>query len=108
MARRAQDRGWLALWQEACAEGEEILAVYQLPPEHRKRMRSTNMLERYQQELRRRTRVVRIFPYEGLCLRLVTALAMETSEEWLVRRYLRVEKEEEMVAGPAQWAEGAW
>jgi len=88
-------------------EGEEILAVYQLPPEHRKRMSSTNMLERYQQELRRRTRVVRIFPSEGSCLRLVTALAMETSEEWLGRRYLRMEAEEEVVPGPAHWAEAA-
>jgi len=57
-------------------------------------MRSTNMLERYQQELRRRTRVVRIFPNEGSCLRLVTALAIEASEEWLVCRYLRMEAEE--------------
>ena len=68
--------------------GEEMLAVYQLPEPHRKRMRSTNMLERQNQELKRRTRVVRIFPGERSCLRLVTALAMETSEEWQARRYL--------------------
>ena len=88
-------------------EGEEILAVYQLPVEHRKRMCSTNMLERYQQELRRRTRVVRIFPNEGSCLRLVTALAIEASEEWLGRRYLRMETEQEASRGPAGWAEAA-
>jgi transposase-like protein len=76
-------------------QGEEMLTVYQVPPAHRKQLCSTNMLERYQQELRRRTRVVRIFPSEGSCLRLVTALAIETSEEWLVRRYLRMEAEEE-------------
>lgn len=75
-------------------QGEEMLTVYQVPPVHRKQLCSTNMLERYQQELRRRTRVVRIFPSEGSCLRLVTALAIETSEEWLVRRYLRMEAEE--------------
>jgi len=68
--------------------GEEMLAVYQLPEPHRKRMRSTNMLERFNQELKRRTRVVRIFPDEGSCLRLVTALAIETSEEWQSYRYL--------------------
>jgi len=68
--------------------GEEILAVYQLPEPHRKRMRSTNMVERLNQELKRRTRVVRIFPDEHSCLRLVTALAIETSEEWQGRRYL--------------------
>jgi len=68
--------------------GEEMLAVYQLPEPHRKKMRTTNMLERENQELKRRTRVVRIFPGEGSCLRLVTALAIETSEEWQDRRYL--------------------
>jgi len=74
-------------------QGEEMLTVYQVPPAHRKQLCSTNMLERYHQELRRRTRVVRIFPNEGSCLRLVTALAIETSEEWLVRRYLPMEAE---------------
>ncbi len=83
-------------------QGEEMLAVYQLPPEHRKRMCSTNMVERLNQEIRRRTRVVRIFPNEGSCLRLVSALAMETSEEWLERRYLRMEVEEETVPGPGE------
>lgn len=68
--------------------GEEMLSVYQLPEPHRIRMRTTNMLERENEELRRRTRVVRIFPNERSCLRLVTALAIERSEEWQVRRYL--------------------
>jgi glucosamine-6-phosphate deaminase len=44
--------------------GEEILGVYALPEAHRKRMRTTNMLERQNQELKWRTRVVRIFPNE--------------------------------------------
>ena len=73
--------------------GEEILTVYQLPLLHRRFMKSTNMLERYNQELKRRTRVVRIFPHQEYCLRLVTAMAMETSEEWMVRRYLIFEDE---------------
>ncbi len=73
--------------------GEEILGVYALPASHRRRMRSTNMLERYNQELKRRTRVVRIFPDEGSCLRLISALAMETNEEWLERQYLDMEEE---------------
>jgi putative transposase len=72
---------------------EEILAVYQLPDHHRKGMKSTNMLERYNQELKRRTRVVRIFTNPESCLRLVTALAMEMTEEWLGRRYLIFEDE---------------
>jgi len=76
------------------AAGPEILAVYALPAAHRKRLRSTNVLERYNQELKRRTRVVRIFPNGASCLRLVCALAIETNEEWLARRYLRMDLEE--------------
>ncbi|HDP25182.1 MAG TPA: hypothetical protein ENN34_07035 [Deltaproteobacteria bacterium] len=73
--------------------GEDILTVYQLPVWQRRGMKSTNMLERYNQELKRRTRVVRIFPNQESCLRLVTALAMEMTEEWLGRRYLIFEDE---------------
>ena len=50
-------------------------------------------MERFNQELKRRTRVVRIFPNREACLRLVTALAVEQSEEWLTgRRYLDMEE----------------
>uniref|UniRef100_UPI001C641269 transposase n=1 Tax=Rubrobacter xylanophilus TaxID=49319 RepID=UPI001C641269 len=50
-------------------------------------------LERFNQEIKRRTRVVRIFPNRGACLRLVTALAVEQSEEWVTgRRYLDMEQ----------------
>ncbi len=99
----AEAQGHLAALVEALAErypsvaawveeaGEEALAVYALPPPHRKRMRSTNMLERWHQELKRRTRVVRIFPNGPSCLRLVTALSMEMCEEWQGRRYLAMD-----------------
>jgi len=69
-------------------DGEEILAVYALPAAHRKKMRTTNLLERQNQELKRRTRVVRVFPHEQSCLRLVTALLMETNQEWMEQLYL--------------------
>ena len=63
-------------------------------------MRSTNMLERYNQELKRRTRVVRIFPNAASCLRLICAMAIETNQEWLDRRYLRMDlQEDETAAG---------
>ncbi len=71
--------------------GEEILGVYALPESHRKRMRTTNMLERQNQELKRRTRVVRVFPHAASCLRLVSALLIETSQQWMERLYLRME-----------------
>jgi len=75
--------------------GEEILGVYALPEPHRKRMRTTNMLERQNQELKRRTRVVRVFPHAASCLRLVSALLIETSQQWMERLYLRMEEQEE-------------
>lgn len=72
--------------------GEEILAVYGLPQAHRKKMRTTNLLERQNQELKRRTRVVRVFPHEQSCLRLVTALLMETNQEWMEQLYLDMQE----------------
>jgi putative transposase len=94
---RKKDRGRVlellrGITQSATLE-QARLGVYALPASHRRRMRSTNMLERYHQELKRRTRVVRIFPDEASCLRLISALAMETNEEWLCRRYLDMEEE---------------
>jgi transposase-like protein len=63
------------------------------PESHRRRIRTTNGRERFNQELRRRTRVVRIFPNREACLRLVSALAVEQSEEWVTgRRYLDMEE----------------
>ena len=55
-------------------------------------MKSTNMLERFNEEIKRRTHVVRIFPNAESCLRLVRALAVETHESWLeASRYLTME-----------------
>jgi len=76
--------------------GEEILAVYALPEAHWKRMRTTNMLERFNEEIKRRTRVVRIFPNEQSCIRLVSALAMEKNEQWMERKYLNMDAEENL------------
>ena len=74
------------------AEVDDCLACYAFPTAHRPRLRTTNGLERFHQELKRRTRVVRIFPHRQSLLRLVTALAMEQSEEWVSgRRYLDLE-----------------
>ena len=76
--------------------GMETLSVYALPEPHRTRMRTTNMLERFNQEIKRRTRVVRIFPNEQSCIRLVSALAMEANEVWMERIYLDMEYEESL------------
>jgi putative transposase len=72
---------------------EECLTCLAFPESHRRRIRTTNGLERLNQEIKRRTRVVRIFPNRESCLRLVTALAVEQSEEWVTgRRYLNMEE----------------
>jgi transposase-like protein len=71
---------------------EETLTFYRLPPQHHKHLKSTNMLERLNEELKRRTHVVRIFPNAASCLRLVRALAVETHENWIeATRYLNMD-----------------
>ena len=94
---RAAARACAATWKASHpqvalkleTELEDCLACYAVPAAHRPRVRTTNGLERLNQELKRRTRVVRIFPNRASLLRLVTALAMEQSEEWVSgRRYL--------------------
>jgi len=91
---------WLAKWQAKHSKLcdwveeniEETLTYYRLPLAHHKHMKSTNMLERFNQELKRRTHVVRIFPNTESCLRLVRALAVETHENWLEgTRYLNMQ-----------------
>lgn len=67
---------------------EDALAVMALPAKYRRRMKSTNMQERLIQEVRRRERVIRIFPNEASALRLIGAVLAEINEEWQVRRYL--------------------
>jgi putative transposase len=82
---------WLAKWAgkygKLCdwVEGniEETWTYYRQPVAHHKHVKSTNVLERLNQELKRRTLVVRIFPNETSCLRLLRALACEQDEEWL-------------------------
>lgn len=69
---------------------EDALAVYSLPEQHRIKMRSTNMVERLNEELKRRSRVVRIFPNEQSCLRLLTAVCQEISDSWDSVRYLEM------------------
>ncbi len=81
---------WLSKWGEKyerlCTwveqNIEETLSFYRLPRLHHKHLRSTNVLERFNQEIKRRTHIVRIFPNAESCWRLVTALAAEQHEEW--------------------------
>jgi transposase-like protein len=81
----------LSAWLEAnLAEG---FTVFSFPTKHSRFIRTTNSLERVNREIRRRTRVVGIFPNEASCLRLISAILMETSEKWQIgkRCCLRVD-----------------
>lgn len=93
-------RQWLEKWgakyPKLCewveANIEETWTYYRLPLAHHKHLKSTNMLERFNQEIKRRTLVVRIFPDEASCLRLTRAIAAETHEEWMEgSRYLNMD-----------------
>jgi putative transposase len=76
----AKSASKLANWMETnLSEG---LTVFSFPAAHRKLIRTTNSLERLNREIRRRTRVVSIFPNEASCLRLISAVLMETSDDW--------------------------
>jgi putative transposase len=71
----------LAAWLENNVP--ESLAVFKLPTEHRQTMRTSNPIERaIQQEIKRRTRKIRVFPNEASLLRLVTAILVEIDEQW--------------------------
>ena len=84
----------LARWlEENIPEG---LTMFAFPERHRHKIRTVNLLERVNQEVRRRTRIVRIFPNADSCLRLVSAILMEIDENWQVGRvYLKLEAQEQ-------------
>ena len=93
---------WSAKYPKLCAwmetNIEETWSFYQLPLSHHKHMKSTNLLERFNQEIKRRTLVVRIFPDEASCLRLIRAVAAETHEEWMEgSRYLNMDPFKEQI-----------
>jgi len=70
----------LANWMEENVP--ESLTVFVLPPHHRVKLRTTNMLEGLNKQIKRRTSVAGLFPNEASALRLVSAVVMEISEEW--------------------------
>jgi transposase-like protein len=91
---------WLAKWQgtypKLCGwveeHIEETLTFYRLPRQHHKPLKPTNLLERLNEEIKRRTHVVRIFPNAESCIRLIRALAVEMHENWLeAPRYLTMD-----------------
>lgn len=72
----------------------EGLTVFAFPLSHQRKLRTTNSLERLSREIKRRTRVVGIFPNEASCLRLTSAILMEYHDDWQVGRvYMTLQEE---------------
>jgi transposase-like protein len=85
-----QASGALEVLEDGLVDATAVLA---LPGKYRRRLRTTNMLERFIEEIRRREKVIRIFPNIDSVERLVGALCAETHEEWSTgRRYLKMEE----------------
>jgi transposase-like protein len=77
---------------EILEEGfDDVMAVMTLPEKYRKRLRTSNSIERLNEEIRRRDRVIRIYPNEASAIRLIGALLIEQDEKWASRKYLDME-----------------
>jgi putative transposase len=96
---RALAAGFVELYGERFAKAvaifeagiEDALTYLSFPGSHHTRIRTTNMLERLFKEVKRRTRVVGVFPNETSASTLATEIALRSSEEWALRRYLRLD-----------------
>lgn len=86
---------WMVKHPKLCTWVEEniieTLTFYQFPKTHHKHLKSSNLLERMNEEIKRRTHVIRIFPNEASCLRLILAIAVEVHEAWVDKRYLNMD-----------------
>jgi len=83
-------------------DSEEVLTYMEMPREHWTKLHSTNALERLNRELKRRTRVVSIFPNRQSLSRLVGALLLEEHEEWMVGRRYISERSMKLLKTPAE------
>ena len=90
VARYQKTAPQLAAWLEHAIP--EALTVLTIPAAHRRRLRTTNSLERLNREIKRRTRVATLFPNEASLLRLASAVLSEISDDWETERaYLNME-----------------
>ena len=97
---RSSLKNWLLKWQKKYSRLcdfveeniEETLSFYHLPRQHHKNMKSSNVVERLNEEFKRRAFVIRIFPNRESCLRLIRAVAIEVQESWIERpRYINMD-----------------
>jgi transposase-like protein len=89
---RAGKKEKIATWIEENLE--DCLGVYTVPEKHRVKLRTTNMVERLNEEIKRRCQVIRVFPNRDSALRIVSANCMEASDKWIDRKYLTMEERE--------------
>jgi putative transposase len=82
----------------------EGLTVFAFPASHQRKLRTSNCLERLNREIRRRTTVVSIFPHEGACSRLISAVLMEIDEEWPCGRTHLPDRDAVVVGVVEKWA----
>jgi transposase-like protein len=84
----------LSTWMEENIP--QSFSVFKQSPHHQKKLRTSNMAERVNKEIRRRTKVVGIFPNEASCLRLISGILVETHDDWLSGKiYLKKEEKQE-------------
>jgi transposase-like protein len=78
----------------ACLEAafDDALAVLALPKKYRRRLKSTNMQERLNEEIRRREKVIRLFPNDQAAIRMVGALLAEKNDDWQERAYFDMDE----------------
>ena len=91
----------LALWAEHNIP--EGFNVFNLPRSTWRHLRTTNLIERMNQELKPRSRVVRIFPNEESCLRLLSAVALEMHEDWSTARRLFINEQAELIGSDSHF-----
>lgn len=99
----AQEKGRILVtklreaWKEKVADWieenlEDCLGIYAIPEKHRIKLRTTNMVERLNEEIKRRCQVIRVFPNRESALRMVSANCMEASDKWTDRKYLTMDE----------------
>ena len=85
---------------------EDAMSVMVLPEKYRRRLKSTNMMERLNEEVRRRERVIRVFPNDASVLRILGALLAEISEGWQEKIYFDMNDYDEWKAEQSTKKEG--
>ena len=89
---RAKKKEKQANWIEENIE--ECLSVYSFPKEHRRKLRTTNVAERFNLEIRRRTKVIGVFPGIESLMRILVSECMDRTEKWMEKKYLHIERKE--------------